>query len=1009
MLTQQQHLPQLPSPQQQQHQQHHHHPLFRRHNSRDDGKKETTKKSSKDIAKMQQQPPQQQQQQMPQAGSSRNKHHNSPTTTSSNNNNNNNRKIHFLDALTLVQVSPNLLQSPGMPVLRVEANGRTIASFLRLAHDKFTVTLISEEKASLASNMLAYMACKSSPADVRDIDIGEMDRIQRGQATQQFEKAKQKTANKNNNNNNNMNNNNNNNSEGGSVGLRKGDLLRSASYSSRNSNGNNNNNNNNNNITNTSTHSTNTSCGSLYTTSAAAAAVLAADATNGTTTTISSTGTRIKRAYSNKSPGASLAGASTIASPASLGEPSHRPEQQQQQQQQHPPGVLDPNRSFSIIFRGAHTLDMMAMSMQERNEICDSLDRILSAYQRAKVRVADDVRLLRHVWIDVVQKHHDKHHHHHNHHHHHRRSGSGLGGDGGGGDDGGGGGENNKLLQLNERQVAKVFLQINFSMKTRDLQSAYDHFGKVIGLHRSARRKGLTFEQLADFLHYVRRNQWMVKPVTVIWNGLFGEVMKNGKQRETVSDKTFADKFLYATQHQHSWTMTDVRKLFRLLHDMEISHRKTTTATGRGGVGAAAIAAADGGGFVGGLSTDLNRINKDQFEAFLLSPSHNEAFDPEKERHRVSDMDRPLSEYFINSSHNTYLVGDQYTSQSSVEMYSNALYRGCRCLELDIWDGPAVTDNKTGGGGKQQLIPVIWHGHTMTTKIFFSDIIQCVKVFLNFHPTEYPIILSFENHCSIPYQKVLAEELIRILGDSLYIPTEASLNGKLPSPLQLRGRVVIKGRRPNKKSSSIINDGTINLNSHAEVECSYEEYDMEGDSDDGCVDGEPTRNSATSATCHTNDTRGLVIKEVPPAPASHKSTKPNVDDAITEAIQYDVAPELARLTLFHGQKYKNWDESMASPTFCMHSFSENQIRAKVQAKVRAPTSRSSKLASSTSLSVSTGSTATTSHRLFSIYNQTHMTRIYPAGSRVDSSNYNPLLAWSTGCQMVVSFAVILIP
>eukprot|EP00980_Cylindrotheca_fusiformis_P023799 scaffold11028_cov73-Cylindrotheca_fusiformis.AAC.1 len=30
----------------------------------------------------------------------------------------------------------------------------------------------------------------------------------------------------------------------------------------------------------------------------------------------------------------------------------------------------------------------------------------------------------------------------------------------------------------------------------------------------------------------------------------------------------------------------------------------------------------------------------------------------------------------------------------------------------------------------------------------------------------------------------------------------------------------------------------------------------------------------------------------------------------------------------------------------------------------------------------------------------HMTRTYPAGVRVDSSNYNPMLAWSLGCQMV---------
>ena len=34
-----------------------------------------------------------------------------------------------------------------------------------------------------------------------------------------------------------------------------------------------------------------------------------------------------------------------------------------------------------------------------------------------------------------------------------------------------------------------------------------------------------------------------------------------------------------------------------------------------------------------------------------------------------------------------------------------------------------------------------------------------------------------------------------------------------------------------------------------------------------------------------------------------------------------------------------------------------------------------------------------------LYNQTHMSRTYPSGSRIDSSNYIPILAWSAGCQM----------
>ncbi|XP_032880827.1 1-phosphatidylinositol 4,5-bisphosphate phosphodiesterase delta-4 [Amblyraja radiata] len=146
------------------------------------------------------------------------------------------------------------------------------------------------------------------------------------------------------------------------------------------------------------------------------------------------------------------------------------------------------------------------------------------------------------------------------------------------------------------------------------------------------------------------------------------------------------------------------------------------------------------------------------------------------------DMSQPLCHYFISSSHNTYLLEDQLRGHSSVEGYIRALKKGCRCVEVDTWDGPHQE-------------PVVYHGHTLTSKILFKDVIAAVNTYA-FTVSEFPVIVSIENHCRLEQQQVMAHHLRSILGDKLLTcPLEGSPPNALPSPQDLRRKVLVKGKR----------------------------------------------------------------------------------------------------------------------------------------------------------------------------------------------------------------------
>ncbi|KAJ6659965.1 hypothetical protein lerEdw1_018162 [Lerista edwardsae] len=180
------------------------------------------------------------------------------------------------------------------------------------------------------------------------------------------------------------------------------------------------------------------------------------------------------------------------------------------------------------------------------------------------------------------------------------------------------------------------------------------------------------------------------------------------------------------------------------------------------------------------------------------------------------DMTQPLCDYFISSSHNTYLISDQLIGPSHLWGYASALMKGCRCLEIDCWDGP---NNE----------PVVYHGHTLTSKIGFKTVIQVINKYA-FLVSDYPLILSLENHCCPKQQEVMADYMMTMLGDKLVTSTiDDKMPTELPSPEALKFKILIKNKKLGTLEETL---GRRGMDSHGQTGEFEEEQTSDEESDD---------------------------------------------------------------------------------------------------------------------------------------------------------------------------------
>ena len=180
------------------------------------------------------------------------------------------------------------------------------------------------------------------------------------------------------------------------------------------------------------------------------------------------------------------------------------------------------------------------------------------------------------------------------------------------------------------------------------------------------------------------------------------------------------------------------------------------------------------------------RMDFSAFSAYICSKyNHIQASRGSANGGASCNLDRPLNEYFISSSHNTYLLGRQIAGSSSIEPYIRALQKRCRCIEIDCWDGD---DGR----------PMVNHGRTLTTSVPFADCISVIEEYA-FKTSPYPLIISLEVHCNPEQQQVMVDILIAKFGDRLIREPLITNAFTLPSPEELRHKILIKvkaGERP---------------------------------------------------------------------------------------------------------------------------------------------------------------------------------------------------------------------
>ncbi|XP_021891801.1 phosphoinositide phospholipase C 4-like isoform X2 [Carica papaya] len=190
--------------------------------------------------------------------------------------------------------------------------------------------------------------------------------------------------------------------------------------------------------------------------------------------------------------------------------------------------------------------------------------------------------------------------------------------------------------------------------------------------------------------------------------------------------------------------------------------------------------------------TQTNTFTLDDFHHYLSSADLNPPIGDQVHH----DMTAPLSHYFIYTGYNSYLTGNLLSGECSDIPIINALKRGVRVVELDLW--PDSTKNDV----------IVFHGRwfskvsTSTTQL---SLIKCLKSIKEhaFSASPYPVIIILEDHLAKNLQDKVCQAFRGIFGDMLFSGKNLQ---EFPSPEDLKHRIIIL----TKPSTEYLEEANIN-------------------------------------------------------------------------------------------------------------------------------------------------------------------------------------------------------